>query len=285
MRFLKFHGYGNDYLVFEGASLTEAGPPNEFVRRVCDRHYGAGADGVALVDQTDDPAADFAVRIFNADGSEAAMSGNGTRAAAASLYYQGSWSGEELRLKTRAGIKLYRLRASDRPGTYLFEAEIGRPEFASSAIPMLTDEPREPVLNYPLEALPGTTLEVTALLMCNPNCCIFVANFAALDWRQVGAAIESHRQFPEKTNVEFIRVRDPGRIEVRVWERGVGETLSSGTGACAAAVAASVNGRTGRRVQVEMPGGRLEVEWRADGEVLLTGTAELIYRGDWLAKK
>ena len=284
MRFTKFHGYGNDYLVFEATGLGGVGSLNDFVRRVCDRHYGAGADGVALVDRTSD-AADFAVRIFNADGSEAAMSGNGTRAAAAYLHYQGLWSAQELRLSTRAGIKLYRLRGSEGGGCYLFEAEIGRPDFASASIPMLTDEPRARVVNYPLEAVAGVTVEVTALLMCNPNCCVFVEDFAALDWRRLGAAIESHRQFPEKTNVEFVRVRDRQHLEVRVWERGVGETLSSGTGACAAAVAAQVNGRTERCVSVEMPGGQLEVEWRDDGEVLLTGTAEVIYSGHWLAKK
>jgi diaminopimelate epimerase len=127
---------------------------------------------------------------------------------------------------------------------------------------------------------------VTALQMCNPNCCVFVEDFDAIDWRRVGRAIETHRRFPERTNVEFIRVRDRTHVEARVWERGVGETLSSGTGASSVAVACIVNELTERRVSVEMPGGRLEVEWRAeDGEVLLTGEAEVVYAGEWMAEQ
>jgi diaminopimelate epimerase len=123
---------------------------------------------------------------------------------------------------------------------------------------------------------------VTALEMCNPNCCLFVEDFAAVDWRRLGRLIESHPRFPARTNVEFVRVVAPDRVEVRIWERGVGETLSSGTGSSAAAVAACLNGLTNRAVTVETPGGRLAVEWREDGEVVLTGEAEVVYRGEWL---
>ncbi len=210
------------------------------------------------------------------------MSGNGSRCAAAYLYHQEMWSEEVLRLSTRAGVKLYRLREQLGGGRYRFEAEIGRPRFDSASIPVLTAEPLAQVRDYPLPVSDGATIPVTALQMCNPNCCVFVDDFDAVDWRRLGSVIESHRQFPEKTNVEFVRVRDRQHIEVRVWERGVGETLSSGTGACASAVAAALNDLTDRRVLVEMPGGELEVEWRSDGETLLTGTAEIIYRGDWL---
>ena len=284
MQFIKFHGYGNDYIICEAEQFTHVRSLNEFVRRVCDRHYGAGADGVAIVDRSQDAAADFSVRIFNPDGSEAAMSGNGTRCTAAYLHYQGLWSREHLRLSTLAGIKVYRLCTQDEQGRYQFEAEIGQPLFESASIPMLIDEPLARVINYPLK-IDTETVPVTALQMCNPNCCVLVDDFDVVDWRRIGRIIESHRQFPQRTNVEFVRVRDPQNIEVRVWERGVGETLSSGTGACAAAVAACINNHTQRRVGVEMPGGRLEVEWRADGEVLLIGTAEIIYRGEWLGRK
>lgn len=295
MQFIKFHGYGNDYIVCEATQLTPVGSLNDFVRRACDRHYGIGADGVALIEAigemeenssspAGDVGADFTVRIFNHDGSEAAMSGNGTRCAASYLYYQKLWTRDELRLKTRAGVKLYRLRAQLGPGHYRFEAEIGQPLFASAAIPMLTDEPVSFVKNYPLSLDAGDAgeiVEVTALQMCNPNCCVFTDDFATSDWRRIGRAIETHRQFPERTNVEFVRVRARDEIEARVWERGVGETLSSGTGACASAVASIVNGLTDRRVRVLMPGGQLEVAWREDDEVLLTGEAEIIYRGEW----
>ena len=156
------------------------------------------------------------------------------------------------------------------------------PRFASAAIPMLTDAPQERVLNFPLDVGAGQIVPVTALEMCNPNTCIFVADFDSVDWRRWGRVIEAHARFPARTNVEFIRVVDRAHIEARVWERGVGETLSAGTGACAAAVAACVNELTDRRVSVHMPGGRLAVEWRADGEVVLTGEAEVVYRGEWL---
>jgi diaminopimelate epimerase len=285
MRFLKFHGYGNDYLVFEETELARVASLNEFARRACERHYGAGADGIAVVGRlagAADDAADFSLRIFNHDGSEAAMSGNGSRCAAAYLHQSTLWTREELRFQTLAGVKLYRLRAHPRPGVYRFEAEIGRPRFDSASIPFRTDPaPLPEVRAYPLALPCGEVVRVTALQMCNPNCCVFVEDFEATDWRRIGRAIESHAQFPEKTNVEFIRVRDRRHVEARVWERGVGETLSSGTGASAAAVASMLNGLVERHVSVHMPGGLLEVLWREDGEVLLTGDAELVYSGDW----
>ena len=287
MKFIKLHGYGNDYIVTESSQIEGVASLNDFVLRICDRHYGAGADGVALIEPApEDGSADFRVRIFNHDGSEAAMSGNGTRCAASYLFYQRLWSDEQLRLATRAGVKLYRLRSeSARDGLYLFEAEIGRPLFDNASIPMLTLEPLPFVRDYALALADGETVPVTALQMCNPNCCVFVEDFESVDWRGLGRAIEAHAIFPERTNVEFIRVRDRGTIEVRVWERGVGETLSSGTGACASAVASNLKGLTDRCVRVLMPGGGLAVEWReADGEVLLTGEAEVVYRGEWPEK-
>jgi diaminopimelate epimerase len=282
MEFIKFHGFGNDYIVFEEERLGGVDSLNEFARRVCDRHYGAGADGIAVVGRAEDSEADFIVRIFNVDGSEAGLSGNGTRSAAAYLYYQGLWSGEELRLSTRTGVKLYRLREQVERGHYWFEAELGQPVFESEAIPMRTDERRALVTDYPLD-VEGETYRVTALLMGNPNCCVFVDDFDGLDWRRVGRVLETHRQFPERTNVVFVRVLDRVQIELRIWERGVGETFSSGTGACAAAVASVVNNRTERRVGVLMPGGRIDVHWREDGEVVMTGRADVVYSGEWLA--
>jgi diaminopimelate epimerase len=298
MKFVKLHGYGNDYLVFEADELRPVGwrggfesygadePFTGFVRRVCDRHFGAGSDGVAVIERLDaDAGADFALRIFNPDGGEAAMSGNGSRCAAASLLFTGLWPEEELRFLTRAGVKRYTPRGREAPCVFRFEAEIGRPLFASASIPMLTLEPLAEVRAYPLALPAGETLTVTALQMCNPNCCVFVEDFDRLDWRRLGRLVESHAAFPERTNVEFVRVLDRRTIQARVWERGAGETLSSGTGACAAAVASMVNDLTERRVTVRMPGGALEVFWREDGEALLTGTAEVVYRGEWLGQK
>jgi diaminopimelate epimerase len=149
---------------------------------------------------------------------------------------------------------------------------------------MLTDEPRERVIDYPL-TVEGENLRITALSMGNPNCCILVEDFDDLDWRRVGRALENHEQFPERTNVVFVRVMDRGNIEVRLWERGVGETLSSGTCSCAAAVASIINDETDRHVNVHTQGGLIEVVWREDGEVVMTGRADVVYSGEWLGKE
>lgn len=280
MRFTKFHGYGNDYLVFEADQLADVDDLGGFAHRICNRHYGAGADGIAVVAAAPDTNSDFSVRIFNPDGSEAGMSGNGTRCAAGYLFYHELWTNDELRLQTRNGTKRYLLlNRSDK--SFLFRSELGRPRFDSSSIPMTTDQPLDQVIDYPLTAS-AESLNVTALQMGNPNCCIFVDEFYDLDWRRLGPLIENHPQFPERTNVIFIRVRDRANIEERIWERGVGETESSGTCSCAAVVACVINGKTDRAVDVHAPGGIIPIEWREDGEVVLTGRAEVVYRGEWL---
>lgn len=284
-RFTKFHGFGNDYIVVEAGDLANAGITatdalGEFAQRICNRHYGAGADGIAVVSPSEVAGADLQVRIFNPDGSEASLSGNGTRCAAAYLYYRQLWTGPELRLTTRAGIKLYTIR-EHKQGRYVFDSELGQPKFAPADIPMITETPLEQVIDYRLD-VSGEVFPVTALQMGNPNCCIFVSDFDALDWRRIGKTIENHKQFPDRTNVVFVRVVSRQTIELRIWERGVGETEASGTCSCAAAVAAMIKNETERQVEVLMPGGRAEIQWRADGEVVITGTAEVIYEGNWL---
>jgi diaminopimelate epimerase len=284
-RFIKFHGFGNDYIVIESNELSGVAELGEFARRICNRHYGAGADGIAVVSPSTEQSADFHVRIFNPDGSEASLSGNGTRCAAAYLYYKKLWIAQELRLSTRAGVKRYILREQDLPGRYVFDSELGEPKFDSRSVPMLTDRPMDKVVDYDLQ-VDGASFRVTALQMGNPNCCIFVGDFNEFDWRKVGRAIENHKQFPDRTNVVFVRVRDRQTIELRIWERGVGETTASGTCSCAAAVAAMVKGETDRVVNVLMPGGKAKIHWRGDGdegEVVITGSAEVIYGGDWFA--
>ena len=278
--FIKFHGFGNDYLVIEEITLSGVKSLGEFARSICDRHYGAGADGIALVSRTSEANADFRVRIFNPDGSEANLSGNGTRCAAAYLYYRALWSEEELRLSTRSGVKRYFIRERHE-GRYIFDSELGKPRFDSNSIPMYTDVPLERVRGYPLH-VDGQTLAVTALQMGNPNCCIFVNSFADLDWRRLGPQIEHHEKFPERTNVNFVRVVDNENLELRIWERGVGETTASGSCSCAAAVAAMINGKTQRLVDVKTPGGQVKVHWREDDEVVITGSATLVYSGEWL---
>ena len=282
-RFTKFHGFGNDYLVFEAEQLAAIADRGEFARRVCNRHYGAGADGIAVAKRSEGSSSDFEVRIFNPDGSEAGMSGNGTRCAAAYLFFHNLWSDERLRLQTRNGVKRYLLCERSAAGSFLFESELGQPKFDSASIPMLTERPLDRVRDYPL-AVGDETLPVTALQMGNPNCCIFVDDFNAIDWRRLGPLIENHPHFPERTNVIFIRVRDRANIEERLWERGVGETESSGTCSCAAVIASVINDRTDRRVKVHAPGGVIPIEWHEDGEVVLTGRADVVYNGEWLVE-
>ena len=282
LNFIKFHGFGNDYIVIDAEQFRDPNNWGSFARRICNRHYGAGADGIAVVSPSPDEAADFRVRIFNPDGSEAALSGNGTRCAAAYLYHQKLWQAEELRLTTRAGVKRYVLREDDGHGKYVFDSELGQPKFDSASIPMLTEPSLAQVVDYELD-VNGETFMVTALQMGNPNCCLFVNDFNDLDWRKIGKAIENHKQFPDRTNVVFVRIKDRQNIELRIWERGVGETTASGTCSCAAAVAAMVKEETERAIEVEMPGGHAKIQWRDDGEVVITGSAEVIYAGQWLA--
>lgn len=281
-RFTKFHGLGNDYLVIEAAQLGGVDDLGEFARRICNRHYGAGGDGIAIISKSQTGDADFTCRIFNPDGSEAGLSGNGTRCAVAYLYYAGLWSKNELRLSTKSGLKRYFQRGQTGPGKFLFESELGQPKFDSPSIPMSIAPALEQVIGYVLP-VNGEPVIITAMQMGNPNCCIFVDDFDELNWRRLGKAIETHPQFPDRTNVVFVRVVERKLIELRIWERGVGETTASGTCSCAGAVAAMINEKADRDVRVVMKGGEVRIHWRPDGEVVITGTAELVYSADWLA--
>jgi len=280
-QFTKFHGLGNDYLVIESHQAPDESDLSEFARRICNRHYGAGGDGIAIIGKLKGDEADFACRIFNPDGSEAGLSGNGTRCAVAYLYYKGIWTRDELLLSTRTGLKRYFLRGRPAPGKFLFESELGQPKFDTQSIPMSINPPRDEVIRYPLP-VNGMPIMVTAMQMGNPNCCIFVDQFDELNWRQLGKAIEVHPQFPDRTNVVFVKVLDRSSIELRIWERGVGETTASGTCSCAGAVAAMINKKTDRDVRVFMEGGEVSIKWRSDGQVVITGTAEVVYSGEWL---
>ncbi len=281
-KFTKFHGLGNDYLVIEAEELRQVRDLGEFARRICNRHYGAGGDGIAIIAKSETADADFSCRIFNPDGSEAGLSGNGTRCAVAYLYWAGLWSQDELRLNTKTGLKRYRLRDKSQPGKFLFESELGRPKFDSPSIPMSIDPRLDQVIGYVLP-VGKEQFPITAMQMGNPNCCIFVDDFDALDWRRIGKAIENHPQFPDRTNVVFVRVPQRDWIELRIWERGVGETTASGTCSCAGAVAAMINEKADRDLKVVMEGGEVRIHWRPDGEVVITGTAELVYSGEWLS--
>ena len=290
MHFHKFQALGNDFLIARESDLRAVTDDLEsFARRICDRHFGAGADGLEVVcDVHSHPHADFTIRLFNADGGETPISGNGTRCVGAWLYHTNAWTKPEVSIATGAGVKALRLR--ERDGVkFLFETEMGVPRLHSEAIPVVLPHPTEFVIQQPLE-VNGQTIRFTASSMGNPHCSLLLdqfgtTDFEQVDWRALGAALETHPAFPERTNVEFIRVLDRQTIEVRFWERGCGETLASGTGSCGAALAVMLNELTDRKVTVKTAAGELIVEWCDDGTVLQTGEACAVFAGEWLADK
>jgi diaminopimelate epimerase len=279
IEFTKLQGLGNDFLIIEVQEVGTLRQASEIARLMCQRNYGAGADGIIFVTRARHADADFASRIFNSDGSEAGISGNGTRCVAAYVCYKGLWSEPAVRIATAAGVKLGRLVA--REGTrFEFEFDMGEPRFSSEDVPMLLDHRLARVVSYPLH-LGGDMLEVTCLSMGNPQCVIFVPDLNMVNLSEIGPLIEHHPVFPDRANVEFAHVISRDEIEIRIWERGAGHTLSSGTGSCASAVAAALNGFTDRSVRVLTEGGRLRVDWH-DNTITLTGSAEVIYEGRWL---
>jgi diaminopimelate epimerase len=253
--FTKASACGNDFVIVEGSAV--AGDLAEVTRRMCDRHNGIGADGVEWLFPDKD--ADVAARLFNADGSEAEISGNGTRCVAAFLCLQKEKP--EFVIRTGAGRKTCRL-AGHQGMTFEFEADMGEPVVASELA---------------IETGRLRTLG-TRISMGNPHFVVFVNSFPE-GWQQQGALIAAQPAFPQGTNVEYVAVRGPNEIEIRLYERGVGETLSSGTGSCASAVAAISTRRVASPVKVVAPGGTQTVRW--DGRVYLQGPATLICRGDF----
>jgi diaminopimelate epimerase len=288
--FVKYQAAGNDFIVVRAQDLPRAGGVGlaqtrrlaALARAILARHTGIGADGLFVTSRPADSRHHLAVRIFNADGSEAEMSGNGIRCAASWFLDmdkrrggRGGKSGS-LAIETTAGVKGIEY-VGDQPGSRLFRVNMGPPILEPAAIPFSGDA-KAPVIRHSLP-LPQGALEVTVTSMGNPHCSVFVHGFADLDWRALGREIERHPLFPNRTNVEFVRVLSRRQIEVRFWERGVGETASSGTGSSAAAVAAALNQFTQRKVRVKTAGGELEVDWTRSGEVFLTGPVRLVGGG------
>src|SRR5215510_2431407 len=280
--FFKAQGMGNDFLIVNSDDVSALPSSSELAREMCDRNYGAGADGLIFVASARQKDADFASRIFNADGSEAGVSGNGTRCLAAYLYHAGLWSDPGIRIATAAGVKRGRLISSDNT-RFEFEFDMGRPDLSSQSVPMAISPSAEPVVRYPL-TIGEEVFEVTCLSMGNPQCVTFVANLNSVDLARIGPLIETHPIFPDRANVEFARVISRDEIEIRIWERGAGHTLSSGTGSCASSVAAALSDLTDRKVRVRTEGGALQVDWRGDERVMLTASAEVVYEGRWLRR-
>ena len=276
--FTKFHGLGNDFIVTNGRNLSaETGP---LAQAICERHTGVGADGLLVVLKPRSAVNHARVLFINADGSEAEMSGNGIRCAGAFLMRENPRR-KILRIETAAGVKILELlspAAEMKKGKWSFRVNMGQPILDPGKIPFVAGKHPAPVVGFPMRTAHGV-LAATVTSMGNPHCSIFVEDFANIPWLEVGREIEHSPLFPNRTNVEFVRVISKKEIEVRYWERGVGKTMSSGTGSCGAVVASILNGFTGRAVKVRTLAGTLEVAWPRDKEVLLAGPAELIADG------
>lgn len=281
--FVKFHGFGNDYIVIESAKIPTGTDLSALAKGICNRHTGAGSDGIAVIAKSSEPDADFTCEIVNPDGSIAGFSGNGTRCAVSYIYYAELWKDAALRLKVRSGVKNYHLLEQMSPGHYWFEAEIGKPDFTSAGVPFASAVPLEKTIDQVLNAN-GEDFVISGVNVGNPVACIFVDEFDP-DWRRHGKALETHADFPERANIVFVRVIDRENIEIKIWERGVGETSSSGTCVSGSAALSALTGRTGRKVSVRTEGGTTQFLWREDDEMLITGRADIAYSGEWPIEK
>jgi diaminopimelate epimerase len=271
LEFTKLHGTANDF-VYVDARKGLPGDPATLAPRLCDRHRGIGADGLILLLGSD--RADCRMLIVNADGSTAEMCGNGIRGFAKFVLDRGLVAANPLRVETDAGVKT--IEAEVAGGRVRRVAvDMGTPEWSGRRIPVDADGE---VIERPLEVA-GRTWNVTCVSMGNPHCVVFVDDVASLPLAEIGPQFERHPFFPKRVNTEFIRVATPTRLEMRVWERGAGETMACGTGACAAAVAAARTGRAERRAIVALPGGELEIAWGANDHVVMTGDAVEVFEG------
>ena len=275
MHFAKAHGLGNDFILVpaEDAPADTAA----WARRLCDRHEGIGGDGVIVYRLEPDT---VHMRLVNADGTDGEVSGNGVRCLAAFAAGRRGLSAQHI-VRTPVGPRT--VAVSDLgDGRYRVRTGLGPAILESERIPVALAPPQPRVIDHPLEAA-GRTLRVTATSLGNPHCAVFLDAPASDDTLSaVGPALERHPFFPRRTNVEFVTVEGPERIRVRFWERGVGYTRSSGTGAASAVVASVITGRTGRKVTVACDGGALEVEWPEGGDVRQIGDVEVVFEGRWI---
>lgn len=276
MRFTKMHGIGNDYIYVNTFDETVADPATLAVA-MSRPHFGVGSDGLVLIGPSRQ--ADFEMRMFNADGSEAEMCGNAARCVGKYVHECGLTRKTRLTLATRSGPRTLELALEDGKVAGVC-VDMGRPELDPQRIPV--DLAGAMVRNHPVE-IDGRPLRITCVNMGNPHAVVFVEDPQSMDVHGIGARIEHHPLFPQRTNVEFVRVVRPDALEMRVWERGSGETLACGTGACAALVAGVLNGLCERSAEVRLTGGTLQISWDAgDDHVRQSGPASFVFDGVWL---
>ena len=275
MKFTKMQGIGNDY-IYVNCFEEKVDDPERVSQIVSDRHFGIGGDGLVLIMPSDK--ADFRMRMFNADGSEGNMCGNATRCIGKFVYDNGLTDKTEITLETKSGIKYLTLYPENgKVKTVL--VNMGKAVLTPADIPMKAEG--ESFINKPIEVL-GSEVYITAVSMGNPHAVTYVDDVMSLDLEKIGPAFENHPIFPERVNTEFINVLDSHTIQMRVWERGSGETWACGTGACAAAVASVKNGyfKNGEEITVRLRGGDLFITYSTDGTVLMRGAAETVFTGE-----
>lgn len=277
MRFEKMQAAGNDY-IYVNLFEERVDDPGLLARRISDRHFGVGSDGIVLIGPTEE--GDFRMTMFNADGSEGTMCGNAARCVGKYLYERGMTSKKVIALNTKSGIKYLSLTVD--PHTHEVESicvTMGKAAIsASESTHFQTLLPE--MINYPLQ-VNDHHFDVTFVSMGNPHAVIFTDNIDKLEIEKIGSLIEHHSLFPERTNVEFVEVIDRNKLNMRVWERGSGETLACGTGACATVVAGVITDRCDPKASVELKGGTLGVEWKKDvNQVYLTGDAHFVFKGE-----
>jgi len=276
MKFTKWQGCGNDFILID-CREEQPGDFAELAKAMCDRHYGIGGDGLLAVLPSEE--ADFRMRIFNTDGSEAEMCGNGIRCFARYLYDYGLTDKTEFTVETGAGILVPKLKLLEGKAVSI-TVDMGEPILSGDDIPV-RGFGKGQVVNADIK-VKGKVFSMTCVSMGNPHAVIFVEDLEKADLEHFGPLFESHELFPRKTNTEFVLVRDPGHVRMRVWERGAAITLACGTGSCATVVAGVLTGRTDRKAEVELDGGKLLVEWsERDNHVYMTGPAEFVFEGKY----
>jgi len=277
MRFTKMHGLGNDYVYVDCFAET-VDDPRRLAIAISDRHFGVGADGLILVMPSTE-AADVRMRMFNADGSEAQMCGNGVRCVAKYAHDHGHTAANPMRVQTAAGIKTIDLQLGPDGKVAAATVDMGKPILDPERIPVLTRQAR--AVDVTIKTA-SRALQMTCVSMGNPHAVFFVDDVASVPLAQLGPEIETNPIFPERVNVHFVQVHSPAEVTVRTWERGSGITLACGTGASAVCVAGVQTHRTARKILAHLPGGDLGLEWRASDEhVLMTGPATEVFTGDW----
>lgn len=274
MKFTKMEGLGNDY-VYVNCFRETVDNPSEVAKKVSDRHFGIGSDGLILIKPSE--VADFRMDMYNADGSQAEMCGNGIRCVAKYVYDYGLTDKTSISIETLAGIKYLDLQVTDGKVS-LITVNMGSPELIPDKIPVISDSKR--VVDEPIE-VDGTTYKMTCVSMGNPHCIVFVEDTASFPLETVGPLFENHERFPKRVNTEFIQLLDRKTVNMRVWERGSGETLACGTGACASAVACILNGLTEDEITLHLLGGDLIVRWdQEENLVYMTGPARVVFDGE-----